>query len=431
MSESGGFSRAMVEALSARLDEPDWLRRRRLEAWERYEQTPFPGVADEDWRRVRFDPADLGELRGLPTANGATAAPDPLADGAAGSLHFLDGELVAARRGDALAAAGVVLCSLAEAVRNHEDLVRRYFMTAGVAPEESKYTLLHAALCNSGTFLYVPRGVSLDAPILSVVELSHGGVGTFHHTLVIAEDGAAVEVMELTRGGEGGAFSVPVAELFAGRGAHVGYHAVQNWECGAIEFASRRSVLGPDATGTLSDVALGGSIAKTFVGTVLEGQGAACKLYGLYFPEPGQQFDYTTLQDHRVPNCTSDLLFKGAVAERGRSGFRGVIRVHPDAQRTDAYQTNNNLLLGDDARADSMPVLEIEADDVKCSHGATLAHLDEEDLFYLVSRGLPRAVAQRLVIGGFFEAILEPLPSPALRERLQGQLAGRIVRRGF
>ncbi len=427
MSDTTGFSRARAEALSERLAEPDWFRRRRLAAAAAYADTPFPSDKAEDWRRVNLGAIDFDSYA-VAAPNGTPARGGEPTD-AAGLIRAVDGRVTECRLSREATDAGVVLTSLAEAARTHEDLVRRYWMTAAVSPEESKFTLLHAAFVNTGTFLYVPRGVRLTAPIVSRVELTHGGVGSFHHTLAIVEDEAEAELIDESRGGgEGGALSVPVAEVFAGRGARAGYHAVQNWSRGVYEFAVRRLCVGADSAGRLSDLALGGTAGKVFVGAVLEGRGARCDLYGMYFPEAGQQFDYTTLQDHRVPNCVSNLLFKGALANRARSAFRGVIRVHPEAQQTDAYQTNNNLLLGDEARADSMPVLEIEADDVKCSHGATLSSVDAEDLFYLTSRGLPRDLAQRLIIGGFFEPILDQLPSASLRERVQAQVMGRIAR---
>jgi Fe-S cluster assembly protein SufD len=224
------------------------------------------------------------------------------------------------------------------------------------------------------------------------------------------------------------ALSVPVAEVIVGRGAHVDFATVQLWGDGVYEFGTKRVLAGPDAQVSFCASQLGGKLSKSFVGALMAGRGGNCDLLGLYFPGAGQHVDQTTLQDHLAESCTSNLLFKGAVGDHGRSVFRGVINVHKAAQHTDAYQKNNNLLLGDEARADTMPVLEILADDVKCSHGATVAELDENDLFYLMSRGLSRKTAEEMVIAGFFEPVIDKVPVESVRERLHELLSARIRR---
>ncbi|MCC7493769.1 MAG: Fe-S cluster assembly protein SufD [Fimbriimonadaceae bacterium] len=427
MSAATGFTVDQVRALAARHDEPAWLLEQRLAAFEAWQAAPYPSSQDEDWRRSDFRHLDLE--RGLPlvTPNGG-AHPRPDAADAAGFLSFCDGQLAAQRLAPELEAAGVVLCPLHTALRTHGDLIRDSLMTRCVPVDEDPFTRLHAALWTAGTFLYVPDGVTVPAPLLSAVQLSHGGVAALHHTLVIAGSGAQVEVVEESSGGSADrTLSVPVVEVLAGSGSQVGFSAIQTWHHGVTEVAHRRVWTGRDAQVRLTVGSLGCQMVKSFVGAVLAGEGGSAKLAGIYFPEGGQHLDYTTMQDHRVPHCTSELLFKGALYDRAQAIFRGVVRVRPEAQQTDAYQTNNNLLLGQEARADSMPVLEIEADDVKCSHGATLAHLNDEDLFYLRSRGLESGTAQRMVIAGFFEPVLTTIPLTSLREQLQQAVRERIA----
>lgn len=429
MSETRQFSRDHIVALSRRLEEPAWLLDMRLAAYEQWQETPLPSREEEAWRRTDFGSVDFAAALPL-LPNGAVHRPESPHVDAVGVLEFVDGSLSFARLGEEQRSAGVVLTSLHEALRTAPDLVQEHFMREAVRPDEDHFTLLHAAFFESGAFCYVPAGVELVKPLFARVSLSAGAVTSLHHSLVILEDRASAAFVEEYQGGGVGGVAVPVSELLLRRGARLRYTAVQRWHSGMAEIAYRRAVTGEDSTLELGVETLGGRLAKGFVGAVMAGRGSDCYLSGLYYPQSGQHVDLTTLQDHRVPSCTSDLLFKGALSDRSQSVFRGVVRVHPHAQQTDAYQTNNNLLLGHEARADSMPVLEIEADDVRCSHGATLAHLNEEDLFYLTCRGLPRAEAQRMVIAGYFEPVLERIPLQEVRDRVAAALAERIDQAG-
>lgn len=423
------FTAASSAELSRAYAEPDWMRRRRATAYDAWAAAPLPDASDEDWRRTDLSLLEFGDWPTLLVANGHVPAPEDGPDDAAGFLRTADSAAGPARLADELAAQGVLFCDLRTAVREHGELVEQWFMRDAVTlDDDNVFAKFHAAFWTGGLFCYVPAGVEVALPLLSSVTVSRGGVATAHHTLVVAEAGARVKVIEeYAGGGDGPVLSVPVVEVYAGPGAKVEFVAVQTWQRQVTELATRRAWIDRDADVQLVSTAMGAKLTKAFVGGTLAGEGANANLYGCYFPEAGQHVDTTTLQDHRVSNGTSDLLFKGALYERSRSVFRGVVRVHPGAQQTDAYQTNNNLLLGDDARADSMPVLEIRADDVRCSHGATLAHLKDEELFYLRSRGLDREAAQRMVIAGFFEEILDHIPLESLRQRLHDLVGTRIA----
>ncbi len=428
MSVGSGFTRELVESLARQHDEPDWMRQRRLAAFAAWLAAPRPNAEDEDWRRTDLDAVDLAQVAALVSPNGTTGGLPEEEPGAGGWLAVRDGAIAARRLNPEYARQGVLFCSLQDALRKHPEIVERAFMTTAVPADEHAFTRLHAALWTDGVLVYVPRGVQVAQPLVYSSQLTRDGVSVFHHTLVVVEDDAAVDcIEEFTGGGNTPTLSAPVTELLVGRGAKVRWAGVHAWSAAVHEFATRRAHLAADAEVSLTDLTLGAKQTKSFVGATLAGAGANCHLYGAYFPEAGQRFDYTTLQDHQVPHCTSDLLFKGALYDQAQAAFRGVVRVHPAAQQTDAYQTNNNLLLGPEARADSMPVLEIEADDVKCSHGATLAHLKEEDLFYLRSRGLNRDAARQMVIAGFFGPVIDTLPLRSARERWQQVVARRIA----
>ena len=423
------FKAAHSSELSKAYGEPEFMQQRRRTAYEAWAAAPLPEASHEDWRRTDLSLVEFGDFPDLLQANGHAPSKQDGPEDSGGYIAFQDSASGPARLDPELLDQGVILCDLRTAVTEHPELVERYFMRDAVTLEdENVFARFHAAFWTGGLFCYVPAGVEVTKPLLSNVNVGQGGVASLHHTLVVAEQDARVNVIEeYTGGGAGPVLSVPVVEVYAGPGAKVEFVAVQTWQRQVTELATRRAWIERDADVQLVSTSLGGRLSKVFVGGTLAGAGANANLYGCYFPEAGQHVDYTTLQDHRQPNGTSDLLFKGALYERARSVFRGVVRVHPGAQQTDAYQTNNNLLLGDDARADSMPVLEIKADDVRCSHGATLAHLKDEELFYLRSRGLDRERAQRMVIAGFFEPILDHIPLPSLRQRLQEAVGRRIA----
>jgi Fe-S cluster assembly protein SufD len=206
----------------------------------------------------------------------------------------------------------------------------------------------------------------------------------------------------------------------------VHYVALQRFGRGVRHLSMQKTIASRDADLDTLVVNLGGDLARVDLHAWLDGPGSRSDMLGLYFAERDQHFDHNTRQDHKSPHAESDLLYKGALYDSSRAVFRGIIRVHPGAQHTDAYQTNRNLLLSGEARADSLPNLEIEADDVKCSHGATVGQLDEEELFYLMARGIPRAQAERLVVFGFFGEVLARLPMPGVVEELREAIAAKI-----
>jgi Fe-S cluster assembly protein SufD len=239
-------------------------------------------------------------------------------------------------------------------------------------------------------------------------------------TLIVAEPFSEVAVVDELASGdfEEQSFSNGAAEIFAGEGAKVTYVSLQRWGKGVVHLATDRLIAERDAKITTLYTTLGSDVTRADVKCRLKGAGAHVDMLGLYLAEGSQHFDHETLQDHIAPHASSNLLFKGALQDSSRSVFRGLIRVHPGAQRTDSYQTNRNLILSDKARADSLPNLEIAADDVRCSHAATVGQLDEDEIFYLLSRGIPKVEAIRLVIFGFFGEVLSQLHLEEVRKEL-------------
>src|SRR4030081_1508447 len=225
---------------------------------------------------------------------------------------------------------------------------------------------------------------------------------------------------------KGAGYGSGSAEIFVGEGAEVGYIAIQKWGRHAWHFSDQRARLEKDSTLRLFNVTLGARFSKTRVEASLVGQGSSAELKGIYFASGEQFFDFHTLQDHQVGNTRSDLLFKGALQDTARTVYAGLIRIEKGAARSDAYQANRNLVLSDHAKATSIPMLEIDNNDVRCTHGATVGPVDPEHMFYLRSRGIPEPTAKRMLIQGFFGAVLERIPFEHARNLVEAELESRI-----
>jgi Fe-S cluster assembly protein SufD len=438
--EVGVFTRDQAEMLSARKGETEWLREQRLAAQGVFAATPMPTTRLEDWRYtdvkrwVRLDAYAFAEER--PPVSGALELPPGLAammeeaGDASARMAQVDASVVLAELPEELARQGVLLLSLEAAVREHGELVRRWLGTA-VTPDDGRFAAMSSAFWTGGCFLYVPKDVRVEVPIRLYRWITASGTAAFSRLLVVAEQGAEVAVVDEMGSDElEGALSVGAAEIFADEGAKVIYTSAQRFGRGVSHLATDRLVAGRDAKITTLYTTLGGDLSRADVQCRLRQPGSHVDMLGLYIADGTQHFDNETLQDHVAPHASSNLLFKGALNDTGRSVFRGMIRVHEKAQRTDAYQTNRNLILSAGARADSLPNLEIAADDVRCSHAATVGQLDEEEVFYLLSRGIPKPIAVRLVVFGFFSEVLDQLPLEGVRGELlravERKLLGRV-----
>ncbi len=430
------FNRRAVEDLAA--DEPVWLRERRLHAWDVYERTPTPTTKSEEWRYTDLGTKlHLNELRLFlpqPHSESPEQYPSRVRETmgedrpASGHLVEVDGAIVHTDLSEELETLGVRLTSLREAVRSWPELLERHLATEAVPPEEGKLQALNAALWTDGILLYVPRGLHLEIPIRVTRWLSHPGVALFSRTLIIAEPESRVSYVDEILSEDFAAqtlFSSAV-EVIARDGAQVQYVSLQRMGRGAFHQSSQRTLAYRDSTLDTLNVNLGASVARVDLNARLLGPGANSDMLGLYFADDAQHFDHCTSQDHIAPHTTSDLLYKGALDGTSRAVFRGIIKVHKGAQRTDAYQTNRNLLLSDGARADSLPNLEIEADDVRCSHGATVGQLDQDALFYLMSRGLSRGQAERLVVMGFLGEVMSRLPLGGVVEKVTHAIEDKL-----
>src|SRR5918998_1426940 len=413
------MSEETVKALSSFKDEPGWLTEKRLGAWRAFEELPMPTLRDEAWRYTDISdvsPEDFSPYVPSPDVSSEDDLPDAvqrlIREGEQNSALLVqhNSETTFERMDDELHREGVVFTDLHTALREHEDLIKERLFK--LVPEDyDKFSALSAALFAGGSFLYVPRGVDVEVPIQSYRWLDAIGA-TMPRTLVIVEENASVTYIDeyASDGTEEDepALSNGAVELYVGQGANLRYVSLQNWGRNVLHFNTIRSEAGKDATINSLVVALGSELSRTNVDAGLAEAGSDSEMLGLYFAH-------------------SNLLYKGALRDESLAVFSGLIRVEPGAQKTDAYQTNRNLILGtDDAMAVSLPNLEIMADDVKCSHGSTTGQVDDTELFYLMSRGIPRREAEKLVVFGFFGEVTSRIPFKGLKAKLDRAIEDKI-----
>ncbi|MDQ4005554.1 MAG: Fe-S cluster assembly protein SufD, partial [Actinomycetota bacterium] len=327
-------------------------------------------------------------------------------------------ETATAHLDPAIAEQGVRFESIDAAMAEHPGLVEGRLHTL-VEAHRTKLTALHAAYRTGGTFLLVPKGVQVELPIQSLTYLDAAGAAVFPHTLLVVEEGASVTFIDRYASPDlESALSVAAVEIFAGPNAHVRYVSLQDWGRGVTHLSVQRARLARDARVYSLAVSFGADLSRTEVESILAEPGAHSEMLGAYFTDGTQHVDHRSLQDHVAPHCTSDLLYKGALRDASRVVYSGLIRIHPGARGSDAYQTNRNVVLSDEAKADSIPNLEIENNDVRCSHAASVGPVDENEVFYLQSRGIPRDEAERLIVGGFFQEVLDRVPLEEVRRGL-------------
>ena len=456
-----GFSKAALEALARGNNEPEWMLARRLEAWHVYEETPLPASNDELWRRTSLQDLNLDAVVPFAAAeSGWSPAQLPeefqgLADNydAAGVLITHNGRASFVKLKEQYQKRGVILCDMNTALREYPELVREYFMTRAVTLAENRYARhinaqgviehhgysdtigdlkfasLHGAFWNGGTFLYVPKNVVIDEPINTLAFYDADNVAIFSHSLIILEAGASAKLIEDfgSNANEAQRFGARAVELILKPNATLQYFNLQDWAHNVWDFSSQTAILERDTNLTWLAGMLGSAVTKAFLDSRIEGPGAEVRMLGFFFGDARQHFDQHTFQNHIVGQGKSDLLYKGTLKDHAYSAFRGLIRINPDAQRSDAYQQNRNLLLSGTAHADSIPELEIEANDVRCTHGATVGPLEEEAVFYLMARGIPRPEAERLITEGFFDELIAKIPLQVVQDRLFRVIRQKIV----
>ena len=419
------FDRAALDALPIAPGSTGAIRER---AFTQFQALPVPSQETEEWRYT--DLSDFA-LDFVPHAPGhGTGAPAPAEGGLAASILQHNSSVVMTTSGQDLESRGVIFCDLDLAAEKYPDLVDAHLHSL-VPTDRTKFTALHGAFRTGGTFLYVPADVAVEMPLQTVTYLDADGAAVFPHTLLIAERGAEVTFIDRYVSPDlGRGLSDAITEIVVGDGAHVRYASIQEWGEGVTHLSVQRTRLGRDADFRSLAVGFGASLARAEVEAVLAEPGGFSELLGVFFADEHQHFDHRSLQDHVASNCTSDLLYKGALLDESRAVYSGWVHVRPGAQKTNAMQTSRNMVLSEHAKADAIPNLEIEANDVRCGHAASVGPVEEETLFYLQSRGIPRDEAERLVVTGFFQEVLDRVTLDEVRQgaelAIQEELAKAI-----
>ena len=428
---------ARAEALATRSGEPAWALERRRAAAEIARSLSFPSREHELWRRTDFRTLEaevekLDPFAESPAARRLDDLPPAIrsrvtGDDTSALVIQRDGGVVFERVPASLARQGVIACPMGRALRDHADRLTGT-LGAMLEPDYDWYVAIGAALRTGGAFVYVPDGVDAVAPVRLFHWIDGGGRLVVPRSVVVLGRGARATVVEelLSETADGISLYAGGTEVYLGDESKLIYGTLQDWGRNVYHYSNQRARLDRGAELQWIQTVLGGRMAKANSYFSLAGPGSQAYVHGFMFGDQRQHFHLHTLQRHLVDHTTSDLLIKGCLKDRARSIYQGLIQVSEGAQRTDAYQANRNLLLSDTARADSIPGLEILANDVRCTHGATIGHVDPEQMYYLMARGLPPAEAQRLIVEGFFAPVLDRIPLENVREQLRQVIQHKI-----
>ena len=406
----------------------------RQNAWQVFQATPMPTLKDDPWRRTDIKDlmAPSFRLPGPEAYLDMPGAPENLLRPLVGEEH--GGQVLLMAGGSKihlapdLAAKGVIFTDLLTAEREHPEVVDRLIGKV-VHPSDGKFAALAGSLAQNGVVLYVPRGVTVEQPLHSLLWGPGIHLAYISHILVWLEDGASVTYVHesASPNEDGQTLHTGIVELHIGAGANLRFVELQSWGEGVWNFTHERAEIERDGNLDWIFGAIGSRLTKNFSELNLVGEGSTGKMSGFYFTDHHQHLDHDTQQNHLAPHTTSDLLFKGALLHESRSVWQGMIYVAPGAEKTDGYQANRNLVLSRKARADSLPGLEILADDVRCTHGATVGKIDPEEMFYLESRGIPEKDAERTIVEGFFDPIMQRIPFEGVRARFQQAIEEKMV----
>ncbi len=420
---------AFARFLEHRID-PAWLTSARRKAWEDFRSGAWPDPRDENWMRSEIRGFRIGKYApNIPEDTSiADTSPVRMLDGldTAGTMRSVNGVVTQETLDPKYAAKGVVVGSLSRCVREHSGLVEPHLHSL-VSPTNDRFAALQAAMWSDGYFVYVPRNTVVDRPIHIHASMVDGGID-LSHTLIVLEEGAEATVLFESASPEptAGGFHCGAVELVQRGNSHLRYVNLQDWGQDVWHFAHQRARVGRDATIQWTVAAVGARFAQVEQQVELVEPGARSQVNGVMFTRDRQHLVYNTLQHHVAPHCISDFLYKAVLQDRSRTVWRGMIQVDAGAQKTDGYQRNDNLILSDHARADSIPGLEINADDVRCTHGSTSGRIDEELIFYAQSRGFTRVEAMRMIVTGFFQQIFDRITIESVREALGAAIARQV-----
>jgi Fe-S cluster assembly protein SufD len=422
------------EKSQIRKTKSDVINQFRNNAWDVFSKMDIPTTKDEPWRRTDLRAMKVEEFNLFSSNNqfNLSAIPEnlltPVADGEHGGQIIIQGNATQNQLDAALISKGVIFTDLRNAEENYAQVVEKIIGKV-VNPSEGKFAAMAAAFAQNGVLLYVPKNVNIETPLHSLIWGAGVNDANIWHILVYLEEGSsATYVHEVASETDlsGQSFQACNLEIYVGPGANLRFVELQSWGRNVWNMTHERVKVDRDGHVDWVFGAIGGHLTKNFADLNLIASGANGKMSGFYFTDHDQHLDYDSQQNHLAPHTTSDLLFKGALVDKSRSVWQGMIYVAPGADKTDGYQANRNLLLSREARADSIPGLEILADDVRCTHGATVGKIDADQIFYLMARGISRVDAERLIVEGFFDPIMLRIPFEGVRERFQQSIINKM-----
>jgi len=436
--ETNSYETAFRQATQGRgTDEPGWLQSLRANSFAQFERAGFPNIKEEEWKYTNVTPIAKANFAPVLVRNGTALAKD---DGLAAFIYeearqsrlvFVNGMLREELSSVKALPGGVVAMDLREALRSsrYEAIVREHLEHHA---EKNGFAALNTALFTSGLFLKIPRGMSIEAPI-HLLFVGEGlneiaAPAPFPRVLIVAEENSAATIIEsyVSPNERSVYLTNAIVDLSLADGARLQHYKVQRESMGAFHVATTRADLGPNSSYNTTTINFGAALSRHDIQVQMDHEGAECSVDGLYMVDGNQHTDTHSVIDHRQPHCTSHQLYKGILDGKSRAVFNGKVFVRHGAQQTDARQTNKNLLLSTDARVDTKPQLEIFADDVKCTHGAAVGQLDEEEMFYLESRGINRALGRNLLTYGFAEEVIEKIKVDSIRRELDAAVLNRL-----
>jgi Fe-S cluster assembly protein SufD len=425
----------------ASASDPAWVQRLRRNAFTRFEELGFPATHQEEWKytnvapiaKGKFEPASEG-LEGVPTLDAAQLQEFSYEEAQRSQLVFVNGFYRSELSSVEALPEGVVATDIAGALKEEKYVdVLREQLARSADYTENAFTALNTSLLSSGAFLLIPKGVQVESPIhlLFISDAGQAQNLSSPRLLVVGKRGSSATVIESYVSARESEvyFTNAVVEIVLADGARLNHYKVQRESTAAFHVATTQASLGRNSSFNSTTITLGARLSRHNINVSLDEEGAECWVDGLYIVTTGQHTDTHSLIDHRQPHCTSHQLYKGILDGKSRAVFNGKVFVRQGAQQTDAMQTNKNLLLSDEARVDTKPQLEIFADDVKCAHGATVGQLEEEELFYLASRGMHRDLARNLLTYGFAEEVIDKIKVESIKAQLDKAVLNRLQAR--
>jgi Fe-S cluster assembly protein SufD len=460
------IARERIDTIASRNGEPDWLKDLRFKAWEAYFRLPMPTSRDEDWRTTQIETLDLTDLQAVDLSNGgaSTKAPawlTPALEGFGKKAGVVSEGIsgISVEISAELKKKGVVFCSIKDAVQHQTKLLTPFLEGRESTANLDKFSLMNDALFNAGAFLYVPANVEIEETFVAINNVSLGsgdalankGSAVFPRLIVVLEKHAKANLVHILssdkkdskeqKGARGSSAAASRStessssatslvnasiEIYLQDGSNLKYVEMQKHDNNVFAITRCNNEIHKDAKLNSLTVGLSGMQLKSDIRTNLCEAGASSDVLGIVFGDQRESFSFNTIQDHNAHSTRSNINFKVVLKDQATSIYQGIIKVSHEGQKTDAFQSNKNLLLGTSAKADSIPKLEILADDVKCSHGATVGPVDREQIFYLMSRGLPAKEAEELIVGGFVRQVLESCEVPGAADWIESLISEKI-----